>query len=309
MNVVRILLATYNGSKYIQEMINSILAQDYTNWQMILSDDGSKDETAEILEGYAQKYPDQIIHYRSGMRFGNAQNHFMHLIKVFGDAPYIMFCDQDDVWHSDKISKTMEKMEQIEISGKPAMVHTDLRVVDGQLNLMDPSFMHFSKLRGDQLKLNRLLVQNVVTGCTMMINRALVELAVSRIPEEGILMHDWWLALLASAVGTTGYVEEATIDYRQHGNNVVGAKNIRSFSYMKNKLKDTEIALAMKKTYQQAEKFAECFADVLSEENRELVTRYSKLKEKNFVARRGTFIRYGYLKIGAARVLAQMIWG
>lgn len=309
MNCVRILLATYNGSKYIGEMIDSILAQDYADWQLILSDDGSRDETAEILEGYARKYPNRITHYRSGMRFGNAQDHFMHLLKVFGDAPYIMFCDQDDVWHSDKISKTMEKMEQIEVSGKPAMVHTDLRVVDGQLKLMDPSFMHFSKLDGHRLELKHLLVQNVVTGCTMMINRALAALAVSHPAKEGILMHDWWLALLASAVGTTGYVEEATIDYRQHGNNVVGAKNTRSFSYIKNKLKNKEIALVMEKTYEQAGSFGECFAEVMRAEERELVAQYSELKGKNFTARRVAFIKYSFFKIGASRKIAQMIWG
>lgn len=309
MNSVRILLATYNGSKYIGAMIDSILAQDYTDWQLILSDDGSKDETPEILEGYAKKYPDRISHYRSGMRFGNAQDHFMHLLKVFGDAPYIMFCDQDDVWHPNKISKTMDKMEQIEVPGKPAMVHTDLRVVDGQLNVMDPSFMHFSKLQGDRLELNHLLVQNVVTGCTMMINRALAELAVSRIPEEGILMHDWWLALLAAAVGTTGYVQEATIDYRQHGNNVVGAKNSRSLSYIFGKLKNNGIGAAMQHTYHQADVFCETFGDMMLPSDKALVATYGKLKNAGYFARRSAFVKHGFYKIGASRVIAQMIWG
>lgn len=306
---VLILLATYNGSKYICEMIDSIILQDYQDWHLILSDDGSTDTTVQILEKYAKKMPERITHYQSGMRFGNAQNHFMHLLKTFHDSSYIMFCDQDDVWHTDKISKTMVKMKQIELSGKPAMVHTDLRVVDGQLNLIDPSFMHFSKLRGDRLGLNHLLVQNVVTGCTMMINRELAELAVSRIPDQGIMMHDWWIALLASAVGSVGYVDDATIDYRQHGNNVVGAKNTRSLSYIMNKLKNNEIARVMDKSYRQAEKFDECYADLLSAEKRDIVLQYSDLKNKNFVIRRYVFVKYRYFKIGMSRVVAQMIWG
>ena len=309
MKSVRILLATYNGSKFVGEMIDSILAQDYTDWQLILSDDGSKDETPDILKEYARKYPDLITYYRSGIRFGNAQNHFMHLLKVFGDAPYIMFCDQDDVWHPDKISKTMEKMKQIEVPDKPAMVHTDLRVVDGQLNLMAPSFIHFSKLDGNRLGLNQLLVQNVVTGCTMMINRPLAEIAVTRIPREGILMHDWWLALIAAALGTTGYLNEATIDYRQHGNNAVGAKNSRSLRYIFNKIITDGVGAAMHLTYQQAGIFYETFADLLAERDKTIVAAYASLENAGFFERRSVFIRHSFYKFGRLRVVAQMIWG
>lgn len=309
MKCVRILLATCNGSKYIGEMIDSILAQDYSDWQLILSDDGSRDETAEILEAYARKYPNRITHYRSGMRFGNAQDHFMHLLKVFGDAPYIMFCDQDDVWHSDKISKTMKKMKQIEVSGKPAMVHTDLRVVDGQLKLMDLSFMHFSKLDGHRLELKHLLVQNVVTGCTMMINRALAALAVSHPAKEGIQMHDWWLALLASAVGTTGYVEEATMDYRQHGNNVVGAKDGRSLQSLVKKTCNTDIRSRMERSFRQAEMLLDCFCEYMSEVDRQIIENYTMISSCGWFKRRVMYIKGGYLMNTAAKRFGQIILG
>ena len=143
MEKITILLAAYNGAQYIDQMIQSIQAQTATNWRLILSDDNSEDGTPEILERYAQEDSGRIVHYRSGQRFGCAQRHFMHLLEKFHDSEYIMFCDQDDVWHADKIFKTMNKMKQIETSGKPAMVHTDLRVVDNRLEMIDPSFMHF----------------------------------------------------------------------------------------------------------------------------------------------------------------------
>ena len=309
MDRITVLLATYNGSKYVRQMIDSVLAQDYDNFHIILSDDGSKDDTAEILESYACAHPDKITHYRSGMRFGNAQNHFMHLLMHFHDTPYIMFCDQDDFWHKDKISKTMQQMQKIEKDGKPAMVHTDLRVVDHTLAELDSSFMHFSKLRGDRLALNQLLVQNVVTGCTMMVNRQLAELACSHLPEDTILMHDWWLALIASAMGATGYLDEATIDYRQHGNNVVGAKNTRSVSYILKKIKNDGVRTAMAQTYAQAKIFVDCFGPMLDNNTLDTVQAFADMTKKNAIARRVAFIRHGFLKCGIQRIVAQFIWG
>lgn len=309
MDRITVLLATYNGSKFVRQMIDSVLAQDYADFHLVLSDDGSKDDTPEILEAYACQYPDKITHYRSGMRFGNAQNHFMHLLQQFHDAPYIMFCDQDDYWHPDKMRKTLAKMKEIEKDSLPAMVHTDLQVVDGELKQMDPSFMHFSKLKGDRLALNQLLVQNVVTGCTMMLNRALAELACNRMPEGKILMHDWWLALIAAAMGTTGYLNEATIDYRQHGNNVVGAKNTRSASYILNKIKNDGVKSAMVQTYEQAKIFETCFGSMLSGEARKKVHTYAAMTDKNWFSRRIQFMKHGFLKCGVQRIVAQFIWG
>lgn len=309
MNRITVLLATYNGSKYIGQMIDSVLAQDYDDFHLILSDDGSKDDTARILEEYACAYPNKITHYRSGMRFGNAQDHFMHLLMQFHDAPYIMFCDQDDYWHPDKISKTLKKMQEVEASGKPAMVHTDLRVVDGNLNEMDASFMHFSKLQGDRLALHQLLVQNVVTGCTMMINKKLAEMACTHLPQGNILMHDWWLALIASAVGNTGYLDEATIDYRQHGGNVVGAKNTRSAAYILKKIRNDGVRSAMAQTYAQAKVFEDCFGAMLDSKTRQTVQAYAAMSHKNGMARRIHYLKYGFLKCGIHRIVAQLIWG
>lgn len=309
MDRIMVLLATYNGSKYVGQMIDSVLAQNYDNFHIILSDDGSKDDTASILEAYACAHPDKITHYRSGMRFGNAQDHFMHLLQQFHDAPYIMFCDQDDYWHPDKMRKTLSKMQEIEKRDLPAMVHTDLQVVDGELALMDPSFMHFSKLQGDRLALNQLLVQNVVTGCTMMLNRALAELACSHLPKDKILMHDWWLALIAAAMGSAGYLNEATIDYRQHGNNVVGAKNTRSAAYILKKIKNDGVQTAMRQTYAQAQVFEDCFGAMLDSDARKTVQTYAAMAHKNGFVRRVNYLKYGFLKCGVQRIIAQLIWG
>ena len=309
MATVLILLATYNGEKYINEMVDSILNQDYEDWALVLSDDGSTDKTPEILDEYAAKFPNKITHYRSGQRFGNAQKHFMHLLNTHRDAPYIMFCDQDDRWHSDKVSKTLEKMQEIEETDTPCLVHTDLVVVDGELNKISDSFCKLSKLDGNRLALNQLLVQNVVTGCTMMINKRLADLSCEKpLPEEA-LMHDGWIALICSVFGKSAFLDESTIDYRQHGNNSVGAKNVASLPYLIERFKSKAMKNSLKNAAIQAKAFADSFGENISEDKKVIIEDFAKTADCSVFKRNRIFIKHRLFKCGAVRIIAQFIGG
>ncbi len=307
MATVTILLAAYNGENYIQEMVDSILAQTFLDWHLVLSDDGSTDATASLLEDYAQRHSDKITHYRSGMKFGCAEKHFMHLLSVFHETPYIMFCDQDDIWHADKIEKTLGKMQQIEDPALPALVHTDLRVVDRNLNVLNPSFCDMSNIDGSKMALNQLLIQNVVTGCTMMINHNLAALACCQIPEKGMMMHDWWLAILAAAFGKTGFLKEATIDYRQHGNNSVGAKNIRSVSYLWKRFCAHDFRDSMANIAGQAELFLSCFRQHLSKADAAMIKDFASICKISWFKRNCIFLKYRIYKHGFTRIVAQIL--
>lgn len=303
---VCILLATYNGYAYIRQMIDSILSQDYPHIRLVLSDDGSADGTQSVLEEYAESYPETVVLYKSGQRFGNAGKHFMHLLGQYYDAPYVMFCDQDDVWHEDKVSRTLKKMQELENKEVvPAMVHTDLRVVDSELQEVNSSFWEHSNLDGSRLAINQLLVQNVVTGCTMMINRPLAELACRDVPDE-MIMHDWWLALLASACGRTDYLPEATVDYRQHGNNAVGAKDVRSKEYLWYRLRSQSMRNALIANAKQAESFVNCYGDRLKKEDITTIRAFIKAQSANIIERDYIYIRYNLLKYGLVRKIAQL---
>ena len=306
MATVLILLATYNGEKYINEMVDSILNQDYEDWALVLSD---TDKTPEILDEYAAKFPNKITHYRSGQRFGNAQKHFMHLLNTHRDAPYIMFCDQDDRWHSDKVSKTLEKMQEIEETDTPCLVHTDLVVVDGELNKISDSFCKLSKLDGNRLALNQLLVQNVVTGCTMMINKRLADLSCEKpLPEEA-LMHDGWIALICSVFGKSAFLDESTIDYRQHGNNSVGAKNVASLPYLIERFKSKAMKNSLKNAAIQAKAFADSFGENISEDKKVIIEDFAKTADCSVFKRNRIFIKHRLFKCGAVRIIAQFIGG
>lgn len=306
---VLILLATYNGEKFVRQMVDSVLAQDFEDIKIILSDDGSKDSTPAILDEYAEKFPEKVTHYRSGLRFGCAQKHFMHLLKNFHNAPYIMFCDQDDIWHKDKVRLTLEKMRETEGEETvPTLVHTDLRVVDGTLNEIAPSFCENSVIDGNRVALNQLLVQNVVTGCTMMINRALAEIATSKDGgEDAMLMHDWWLAILAAAVGKIAFLDKPTIDYRQHGNNSVGAKNVYSPSYLFARLKGKSMKKAMQGAARQSEAFLRVFGECLNTEQTEMLGDFAKTQNLSIFKRNAIYRKYKLYKNGFIRVVVQFL--
>ena len=305
---VLILLAAYNGEPYIRQMIESVLNQTHQDFQLILSDDSSGDATAQILADYAEKYPQKVIHYCSGQRFGSAQKHFMHLLCQFQDAPYIMFCDQDDIWHPDKIEKTLDIMIGAETDREvPVLVHTDLRVVGGNGELIAPSFCAHSAIDGNRLQLNQLLVQNVVTGCTVMINHSLAQLISRNYDAEAMLMHDWWLALLASACGKIAFFHEATMDYRQHGHNSVGAKNVYAPQYLVKRLSSVKMRKSLDDAANQAQAFLNCYADQLSNQQVVLIRAFASTRGASILRRDRIYLKYDLLKKGFVRVCAQLL--
>jgi glycosyltransferase involved in cell wall biosynthesis len=220
---VQVLLATYNGARFLREQIESILSQTYENVHLLARDDGSSDETPAILQEYARRFPQQFHLLRPDSTNQGVVVNFVCLMKA-ATANYICFADQDDVWSPDKIEKNyqaMAKLEERADPGTPLLVFSDLSVVDENLNLLFPSFWSCMGIDPARVhSINRILGRGVVTGCTMMINRALLELS-TLIPED-VCLHDRWIALVASALGHANFIAEPLVRYRQHGRNAVG---------------------------------------------------------------------------------------
>lgn len=221
-STIAILMATYNGERFLKEQILSVQRQTFTDWTLYVQDDGSKDGTLEVVRSLAAD-DSRIVLMPPGPGKGAMRNFASLLEKV--DAPYYMFADQDDVWLSDKIAKTFQAMKGAEKSASnlPVAVCTDLRVVDSELNEIAPSFWEYSNIRPSLLSdFNSLAGHNLATGCTMMLNAAARAVALP-IPKEA-LMHDTWTVLTVSrAGGKVVAVPEATMLYRQHETNVLGA--------------------------------------------------------------------------------------
>lgn len=296
---VDILLATFNGFSFIASQLDSILSQSYKDIRIIIRDDMSTDSTARVLETYAAQYPGIITLLPSDRQLG-AKGNFSCLME-HAKADYIMFADQDDVWEEGKVAATLVQMKALEEknSGRiPLLVHTDLKVVDRDLNELSPSFWRF--IRVNPLKgqtLNRLLMQNVVTGCTMMINRPLLELGYP-IP-EGAEMHDWWLALVAAAFGKIEAVPEATILYRQHARNALGARKFLSLSYLKYGFKN--LCKPEKAKQFHATEMLKRYFYLLNANQKRLLKAFNKLPRASFLRKIFLILRYRFFKMGFFR--------
>lgn len=228
MKKVLIMLSTYNGEKYLSEQLDSLYAQEGVDTHILVRDDGSKDKTTSILEEY------NLIHHNitivKGKNVG-ATKSFHQLIQMavsdFSGYDYYSFCDQDDVWYSDKICTAYEKLENID--NKYKLYFCVPEIVDEKLSLKNvPHMKIINNLYGN-------IVSSHILGCTMVLNYSLLEKVASLVNSElyqqkhiHIPLHDGWTALVAYALDA-GIVYDQTphIKYRQHGGNVVGAGTSR----------------------------------------------------------------------------------
>lgn len=302
---IAILMATYNGEKYICQQIDSILSQTCKDWELYIHDDGSTDNTIAVVESYVEKYPNKI-HLIDGKSTGGAKYNFFYM---FGqvEAPYYMTCDQDDVWLDKKIELTYDKMLTIENKADvPCLVYTELRVVDSELNTIADTMSGYQSLDCHKRTINQFILQNSVTGCTMMVNRALRDKMLRITDIDNTIMHDWWAALVAAQFGKTAFIDEPTILYRQHGDNSLGALGINKLSYIVHRVwQKKQIQESMRLGRLQAREFAKTYnlpADSLA-------VRYAALEGKSRRVRQRFYKENDMYKTGTMRRLGQAVWG
>lgn len=221
---VAILLSTYNGASYLPEQLDSLLSQSFEDIMIYVRDDGSSDNTIDIIDRFGKK-DNRIVKVESTENLGCAAS-FLTLVKNV-QADVYMFCDQDDVWLPNKVQRAIDYFSRINMN-TPALYHCDLQVVDQNLNLIHKSFLQHQKMSASNAMIkNNLYIQNFVVGCSSAINSSLAELVLKNIDDQHfkqVAMHDWWFAITARLLGEIYYDDVQTILYRQHSNNVLGAK-------------------------------------------------------------------------------------
>lgn len=307
--MITILMATYNGEKYLAEQIESILQQTYCGWKLIIQDDCSTDHTPDIAEAYQKQYPEKIKFIRRETPSGSAKNNFFSMLSLVEDD-YVMFCDQDDVWLPDKIEKTYYEMVRNEQElGKetPLLVHTDLYVTDEELHILSKSLFQLQDLSAKRDKLYQIAVQNIVSGCTAMLNVALLKFVVK--DPRNAIMHDWWFAMIAAAFGKIVFLPLQTIYYRQHGANDVGAKNAHSLSYNWERFKDRlGSKITVRDTYLQTSEFLYFFKSQISNSNRKRLEVFASLSKHGKLKRMFLLCRFRFFKKGLFRKIGQIIF-
>jgi len=293
MHQVDILLSTYNGAIFLSEQIDSILNQSYTDWKLIIRDDSSTDKTKEVLQTYQNRYPKKIVVQKNSDENLGVTLNFSKLLES-SSAPYIMFCDQDDVWLPEKVELTLKKMIEVEKSNPdtPLLIHTDLKVVNTNLDILSDSYWSYQGLDPEYDILNRLLVQNVITGCTVMINKKLADIALP-IPDKAI-MHDWWLGLVAASFGQVHHIDIPTMLYRQHANNDTGATSFNLHTILK-KLQNLS-NINLEKYTVQAELLLSRYSEDLKPEQKTLLEAFIATKNQSWIKSKQTLVKYKILK-------------
>lgn len=224
---VAVLLSTFNGGEFIRDQMLSLLRQSYRDIRIYIRDDGSSDETLEIIK----EFVDERIEVLSDT-FGNlgpSCSFLKMLLAVRADI--YLFCDQDDLWLPHKVQEAVSKLSDIGLSS-PALFHTDLTLVDRNLDSLGDTFNSRGGIEiPDDYRLGQILIQNCVVGCTVAVTDALVEASGVRdltFQTDYVAMHDWWLALCAIVFGKIVFTDQSCILYRQHSGNVSGASKKRN---------------------------------------------------------------------------------
>lgn len=298
-SLIQVLLATYNGENYLAEQLDSLLAQQGVGFTVLVRDDGSTDSTLDIVQRYMHEFPGQFMLCEKEGRLGAAGSFDWLLSR--SDAPYIAFCDQDDVWSPNKLRILLERMHTLEADfGKdaPILVHSDLTVVDRDLHRIHSSFWKYSGLDARRHRLVQLLISNTVTGCALLANRALVKRATP-IPQEAT-MHDHWFALVAAATGHIAPVYNPLVAYRQHGRNTLGARAY-GWKFILEKMITGCGHTDISQLRHQAAALYGRYKGRLDPGQAEIIKGFVKLQERNWLARRFFMLRHGIVRPGVVR--------
>lgn len=296
---VHIVLAAYNGEQYLREQIDSVLAQTYENITVEVCDDGSTDGTAAIIREYEARDKRVKLHMNPH-NLGYVKN-FLEGVKRC-TAPYVMLCDQDDIWQADKVEKTLRAMQQTEKRrhGEPVLIFTDALRFDSETGEELGFFHKTSHLDVKKVDTAHLFMENKCIGCTMMMNQAILPY-LEELPEE-IRVHDWWLALICSHFGTIEYVPQVTLRYRQHAGNQIGGSSYSG--YFKQRIAHVrEQRQALVRTYQQGEAFLRIFGDKMNPHQRVVAENFAGMEQAGFFGKRYRILRYGYSKSGWLRMI------
>ncbi|HFR2827052.1 TPA: glycosyltransferase family 2 protein [Streptococcus agalactiae] len=290
---VNILMATYNGEKFLAQQIESIQKQTFKEWNLLIRDDGSSDKTCDIIRNFTAK--------DSRIRFINEnEHHNLGVIKSFFTlvnyevADFYFFSDQDDVWLPEKLSVSLEAAKH-KASDVPLLVYTDLKVVNQELNILQDSMIRAQSHHANTTLLPE-LTENTVTGGTMMINHALAE---KWFTPNDILMHDWFLALLAASLGEIIYLDLPTQLYRQHDNNVLGARTMDNrFKILREGPKSifTRYWKLIHDSQKQASLIVDKYGDIMTANDLELIKCFIKIDKQPFMTRLRWLWKYGYSK-------------
>jgi glycosyltransferase involved in cell wall biosynthesis len=270
--MIQVLLSTYNGEKYLEILIDSILAQDYPDFELLIRDDGSTDQTVNILKKYQDNKKIRLV---LGQNIGVAKS-FFDLIGNSAPVEFFAFCDQDDLWAPHKLKRAMEMLDEYSTC-IPLLYCSKTELVDENLD-----HLGYSKIPYRELTLSNALVENIATGCTVVFNKKARDLIRTKLPSAAVI-HDWWLYLAVSAFGKVIFDRETFIKHRQHDRNLT-SEQLNLFIFWAQRLRRFSDARYLRPRIQ-AQEFFNIFGVILDERRRVLVERFAGYNRLNLTER------------------------
>jgi glycosyltransferase involved in cell wall biosynthesis len=281
---ISVVMATYNGAKYLEQQIQSILNQTLKPNEFIVCDDGSTDETAIILEKYAQQ--GKLSYVVNSRQLGLIAN-FKKAVALASNNHYTALSDQDDVWLPEKLEKSAQLLRQIDNPAIPCMIYSDLILVDENNTVLNTSFRNERGQMGYQYNLETLLLNNFVNGCTTLFNPELKR-RFSEIPDNVLLNHDSWMALLSFTFGRSAYIPLSLVRYRKHESNASITGDVKAKSRYHSIINEFVDSIKGQKTFlssefETAQRFYNCYAIEMTEDKRQSFKKFLSIQHKPYI--------------------------
>lgn len=283
---IAVLMSTYNGEKYVDEQIQSILNQTESDFNLYIRDDGSTDSTVRIINTYSKK-DSRIRFIQDDMQNLGPKDSFFQLLNNVS-ADYYFFCDQDDIWENNKIQLMMNELDSYG-NDIPLLAYSNLKCIDKDGEKIQ-DFVSFENMVNTDIKNIDYFQTNNIPGCTMVINKKTADIfkmggVKQQLNQEYIQMHDWWIALIAAAFGRIIHVNKTLVYYRQHSNNTLGAGVKRSkIQKIKNVFNiQKKIKLSLKKAVTQAKYFNEVYGKYINNNMKTFIEKFSNYNSLSFI--------------------------
>ena len=233
---VQILLATYNGERFLQQQLDSIAAQTYADWEILARDDGSRDNTVEILKRFQAARPGKLKILEDNLgNSGSPAKNFL-ILAAASSSDIVAFADQDDIWHPEKVGKMVAAIQKLEVkygAGSPAMVHHDFSIIDADDKVRTASFAATSGFKSEAIASAPLI--GLARGFSLAANKALVKKALPAPDPLLPLGHDTIFSHVGKKLGHIEFIDEPLVQYRRHETNV---SHFTTAAYTKRALKD-----------------------------------------------------------------------
>ncbi|MDR6733851.1 glycosyltransferase [Sphingobacterium sp. 2149] len=279
--MIDILLATYNGEKFLENQLLSIISQNFKDWRLVVHDDGSSDNTIAILRKY-QSLDSRISIIEDGVVCESAAKNFLHLLS-YVTSEYIIFCDQDDIWFESKLQVLFDLIKN---ESGPAAAYCNAYAYNG-INITKNKITLYER---DSLE-NSLFLNGGIQGCSLMFNRALLDEVID-FPDD-IFMHDHFITMAAVSFGKVIYSDHSLMLYRQHANNVTGNVPITTLDRIRSFIKK-DVPIIDRHHYEANKSFYIKYRQKLTPNQDIIFKAYLRFPDMNFMRKIFTIIRYNF---------------